>query len=83
MKKKLLARAIGAATMALARNRHSARGSRLQEQNCSGLGNAYAGGAPVAEDASTVWPIPRDVPVHDRPDRGRRVRRLPVVEVPE
>ena len=30
----------------------------LQEQNSSGLGNAYAGGAAVAEDASTVWSNP-------------------------
>ncbi|HVF63490.1 MAG TPA: outer membrane protein transport protein [Casimicrobiaceae bacterium] len=27
----------------------------LQENNASGLGNAYAGGAAIAEDASTVW----------------------------
>jgi long-chain fatty acid transport protein len=27
----------------------------LQEQNASGLGNAYAGGAAVAEDVSTIW----------------------------
>lgn len=27
----------------------------LQENSASGLGNAYAGGAAVAEDASTVW----------------------------
>src|ERR1700749_671183 len=27
----------------------------LQEQNASGLGNAYAGGAAVAEDVSTVF----------------------------
>ena len=28
---------------------------QLQEQNASGLGNAYAGGAAIADDASTVW----------------------------
>ncbi|MDQ6620113.1 MAG: outer membrane protein transport protein [Pseudomonadota bacterium] len=30
----------------------------LQEQSGSGLGNAFAGGAAVAEDASTVWSNP-------------------------
>lgn len=30
----------------------------LQENNASGLGNAYAGGAAVSEDASTVWSNP-------------------------
>jgi long-chain fatty acid transport protein len=30
-------------------------GFALQEQNGSGLGNAYAGGAAVAEDASTIY----------------------------
>jgi long-chain fatty acid transport protein len=32
-----------------------AAGFALQENNASGLGNAYAGGAAAAEDASTVW----------------------------
>ena len=27
----------------------------LQEQNASGLGQAYAGGAAAAEDVSTIW----------------------------
>ena len=58
MKKKLLARAIGAATMALAAQQAFGAGFGLQEQNGSGLGNAYAGGAAVAEDASTVWANP-------------------------
>ena len=30
-------------------------GFALSEQNASGLGNAYAGAAAVAGDASTVW----------------------------
>jgi long-chain fatty acid transport protein len=30
-------------------------GFALQENSGSGLGNAYAGGAAAAEDASTVW----------------------------
>ena len=58
MKKKQLARAIGAATMALATQQAFGAGFALQEQNGSGLGNAYAGGAAVAEDASTVWANP-------------------------
>src|SRR5678815_2489943 len=58
MKRKLLARAIGAVTMALAAQQALGAGFALQEQNGSGLGNAYAGGAAVAEDASTVWANP-------------------------
>ena len=58
MKKKLLARAIGAVTMALAAQQAFGAGFALQEQNGSGLGNAYAGGAASAEDASTVWSNP-------------------------
>jgi len=58
MKRKLLARAIGAATMAFAAQQAVGAGFALQEQNGSGLGNAYAGGAAVAEDASTVWANP-------------------------
>jgi len=27
----------------------------LAEQNASGIGTAFAGGAAIAEDASTVW----------------------------
>lgn len=33
----------------------SAAGFQLLEQNASGLGNAYAGSAAVAENASTVY----------------------------
>src|SRR5262245_22978026 len=33
----------------------SAAGFALIEQNASGMGNAYAGGAAVAEDASTIY----------------------------
>ncbi|MBW8077720.1 MAG: transporter, partial [Gallionella sp.] len=32
-----------------------ASGFALVEQNASGLGNAFAGGAAIAEDASTVF----------------------------
>ena len=37
------------------RRMRSGAGFALQENNASGLGNAYAGGAAIAEDASTVW----------------------------
>ncbi len=33
----------------------AASGFALLEQNASGLGNAYAGGAAIAEDASTIF----------------------------
>ena len=41
-------------SMALASQAHAA-GFALHEQGASGLGNAYAGAAAVAEDATTVW----------------------------
>ena len=34
-----------------------AAGFALVEQNASGMGNAYAGSAAVAEDASTIFSI--------------------------
>jgi len=58
MNKKRIAQAIGALTMALAAQHAQSAAFALQEQNSSGLGNAYAGGAAVAEDASTVWANP-------------------------
>ncbi len=58
MKKKQLAHAVGAAGIALGAQQALGAGFALQEQNASGLGNAYAGGAAVAEDASTVWSNP-------------------------
>jgi len=48
-----VAAALSAAALA-APHAHAA-GFALQENNASGLGNAYAGGAAIAEDASTVW----------------------------
>jgi long-chain fatty acid transport protein len=44
----------GIAAFAAAPIAHGA-GFALQENSASGLGNAYAGGAAVSEDASTVW----------------------------
>src|SRR5690349_9069874 len=39
----------------LAASQAQAAGFALNEQGVSGLGNAYAGAAAVAEDATTVW----------------------------
>ncbi len=52
--------AVAVAGMALALGAGQAFGAAfaLQEQSVSGLGNAYAGGAAAAEDASTVWSNP-------------------------
>lgn len=36
----------------------SAAGFQINESSASGLGNAYAGGAALAEDASTLWTNP-------------------------
>lgn len=44
-----------AGVAALAASQAFSAGFFLQENNASGLGNAYAGGAAAAEDASTVW----------------------------
>lgn len=58
MNRKRIAQAVGAVTMALAAQQALGAAFALQEQNASGLGNAYAGGAAAAEDASTVWSNP-------------------------
>ena len=50
--------AVAGATLALAAPLAHGAAFALQENNASGLGNAYAGGAAVAEDASTVWSNP-------------------------
>jgi len=55
MKKKHIAHLIPAALLAMAGTQASAAGFQLLEQNASGLGNAYAGTAAVAEDASTIF----------------------------
>ena len=39
----------------------------LAEQNASGMGTAFAGGAAIAEDASTVWYNPAGMTRLDRP----------------
>ena len=53
-----IATAVAGIAFALGTGQAVAAGFALQESNGSGLGNAYAGGAAVAEDASTVWANP-------------------------
>jgi long-chain fatty acid transport protein len=53
-----IASAIAGIAFALGAGQAFGAGFALQESNGSGLGNAYAGGAAVAEDASTVWANP-------------------------
>lgn len=50
-----LAAAVGAAVLALSAGHVSGSNFALQEQSGSGVGNAFAGGAASAEDASTVY----------------------------
>jgi len=53
-----IAFAIGALVLALESDGAFAAAFALQEQSGSGLGNAFAGGAAIAEDASTIWSNP-------------------------
>src|SRR5438046_6565518 len=55
MKRNALAGAIVSALGLLAGSEANAAAFALYEQGVSGLGNAYAGAAAVAEDATTVW----------------------------
>ncbi|HRA82643.1 MAG TPA: outer membrane protein transport protein, partial [Thauera sp.] len=55
MKMKRLVINVIAATAGLAAGNAMAAGFQLLEQNASGLGNAYAGSAAVAENASTIY----------------------------
>ena len=50
-----VARAVTAALVALASGGAQAAFFQLAENSPAGLGNAFAGGAAIAEDASTVW----------------------------
>ena len=47
--------AVGAAVLSMTAGQAFASGFALQEQSGSGLGNAFAGGAASAEDASTIY----------------------------
>jgi long-chain fatty acid transport protein len=53
-----VATAVAGAVLALAGGQAQGAGFALQESSASGLGNAFAGGAASAEDASTVWSNP-------------------------
>jgi long-chain fatty acid transport protein len=55
MEKKVVALAVASALSLSFALRAEASAFALHEQGVSGLGNAYAGAAAVAEDASTVW----------------------------
>ncbi len=55
MWKKSIAQLIPAAALGLASSTVCASGFQLLEQNASGLGNAHAGSAAVAENASTIY----------------------------
>jgi long-chain fatty acid transport protein len=50
-----LAAGVGAALLSLAAGHALGAAFALQEQNASGLGHAYAGGAAAAEDVSTIF----------------------------
>ena len=53
-----VAAAVAGLTLALGAGQAFGAAFALQEQSISGLGNAYAGGAAAAEDASTVFTNP-------------------------
>jgi long-chain fatty acid transport protein len=55
VKKNVLALSIASALSLIAADRAQGAGFALYEQGVSGLGNAYAGAAAVAEDSTTVW----------------------------
>lgn len=55
MNMKHMARLVPLALLALGSGHASAAGFQLLEQNASGLGNAYAGSAAVADNASTIF----------------------------
>jgi long-chain fatty acid transport protein len=69
MNKHVLALSVASALIALAPRAH-ASAFALAEQGVSGLGNAYAGAAAAAEDASTVWWNPAGM---SRLPRGKHV----------
>src|SRR5438128_12590088 len=55
MQRNALALAVASACLMLGALEARAAGFALYEHGVSGLGNAYAGAAAVAEDATTVW----------------------------
>ena len=50
--------AVGGIVLALSMSNASGAGFALQENSGSAIGNAFAGGAAAAEDASTIWSNP-------------------------
>ena len=54
-RRKGLAGSVGAAVLSLSAGQALGSAFALQEQNASGLGHAYAGGAAAAEDVSTIF----------------------------
>lgn len=55
MRRETIGRVLPAAVLVAASGTVSAAGFQLLEQNASGIGNAYAGSAAVAENASTIY----------------------------
>ena len=55
MRRTRVSAAVGTALLSLAAGEATGAGFALQEQNASGLGHAYAGGAAAAEDVSTIF----------------------------
>lgn len=55
MQQKKIARLLSAALLSMTSGAACAAGFQLLEQNASGIGNAYAGSAAVAENASTIF----------------------------
>lgn len=53
-----IATALAGIALALGAGHAAGAGFALQENSGSGLGNAFAGGAAAAEDASTIWANP-------------------------
>ncbi len=64
---RLLQRSALAAAIAAISAPASASFFAIAEQSASGLGTAFAGGAAIAEDASTVWYNPAGMTRFDRP----------------
>jgi long-chain fatty acid transport protein len=65
--RRLLRQSALAAAIAAISAPASAAFFQIAENNASGLGNAYAGGAAIAEDASTVWYNPAGMTRFTRP----------------
>src|SRR6185437_1146123 len=58
LKRSQIATIVGSIAIGLAAGQAWGAGFQLNETSASGLGNAFAGGAAEAQDASTVWSNP-------------------------